>query len=636
MPEENPKGKIERLGEKLDSRARYEPPQDLREPITPRDGEEPPTKWDSPEINDLLSDDRRQPEPYPLIKKVFFVALVFFICAISAAALIYLKGDNFISTKNLDIAVEGPASVSAGSPVALHITITNKNNAPIEKLNMHVIYPDGTRSAVDGTTPVKSLDENIGSLSPGGDVTKDQNVVFFGSEGEVKKVTISVNYRVAGSNAVFTKDKEFDLTIGSAPVSISVTRPDAVVSGDSFTSTITVVDNSEQLLRNVILEGEFPYGWNFVSASPPTSDQAHSVWALGDLSPGTTKTITLQGSLTGEDNDERTFRFFVGVGSGQGTSIDTNLASNSFVIAINHPALSVDVKLNGSSATTYAAASGKPIQAIVTVKNNLPENLLNPKVEVKLSGTALDRNTISPQGTLFNSITNSAVWDQSTTQNFASLTPGGYVSFTINFASLPSMSSSVNPQINLTATLTGQPQGSNANASVSASRTVKVTSEVALTSQSLYSRGPFKNVGPIPPKANTETSYTIDLNLGNTSNDIKDAKVTAVLGPNVSLTDDVSPSGEITYDAGTRSISWNVGTLVSGAGFSNPGREAFVRLSLTPSLGQVGGVPVLLTNIVFTGIDSFSGSAVRITNSSVTTRISSDPTYVQGDETVVK
>lgn len=635
MPEENPKGKIERLNDRLNSRTRYEAPEDLREPITPKESEEAPRSWDTPPIDELISE-RRQAEPYPLIKKVFFVAVVFFFCALSAAAIIYFKGDNFISTKNLDISVEGPVSVSAGSPVALHITITNNNNAAIDKVNMHIIYPEGTRSVDNSTLPVESADESIEALEPGGKITKDENVSFLGAEGEAKNIHISVNYRVTGSNAVFTKDKIFNITIGNAPVTMSITRPDSVVSGEPFSSTISIVSNSETTLRNVVLRAEFPYGWSFGSVSPPSSDTDHSIWNIGDLSPGDRKTIALTGTLTGEDNDERTFRFFVGVGKAGSNNLDTALSSDSFAVSINHPDLSLDVKLNGDSSASYAAQGGKMIQTTVTIKNNLPENLLAPQVEVKLSGVALDRSSVSSQSGNYSSGTGSVVWNQSNTDQLTSLAPGEERTFILNFASLSNLTSAANQKIDVSATLTGRPQGSNANQSVSVARTVRITSEAALSSKSLYSRGPFKNTGPVPPKADTETSYTVDLILGNTHNDILNAKVTGVLGANVKWTGDSSPGSEVVYDDVSRTVTWNVGTLASGAGFSAPGREAFFRVTLTPSIGQVGGVPVLFGNIAFAGMDSFASSSVRITNSAVTTQISSDPMYVQGDEIVVK
>jgi hypothetical protein len=635
MSEENPnarKSQIESLSEKLYSRTRYEAPEDLREEITPS-AEEAPHKWESPDIDTLLMADRRKPEQYPLMKKIFYVSLLFFVCAVAAAALIYFKGDNFISTKNLDITVEAPVSVSAGSPVDIEVTITNKNNASLSRVSLAIIYPEGTRSSDDTSDPLLSTKEELEALGPGEKITKNERAVFLGSEGEVKKVRVSVTYKVEGSNATFTKDKQFEVTIGSAPLNVSITRPESVASGEAFTTTISIVANSEEVLKDLVLRAEYPYGWSLQSSEPTTQAKDKNEWLLGDLSPGDKKTVSLRGRLLGEDGEERTFRFFVGSGEGS----QTPLSQDSMVVAIDKPSIALDIKLNGSTAPEYAAPAGKVVQGTVFVRNNLPENLLNPQIEVRLVGSALDRQTVEPYGEgFYNSSQNSIIWN-ATNGDIDRMSPGDDETLSFNFASLQNLSPGAsNQKIDVVVTFTGRPQNSSADVKVTQTKTVKIASEISLLSRSLYSRGPFTNAGPVPPRAETETTYTIALTLGNTQNDVNDSKVTGVLGPNVKWVGEVSASEGVTYDEGTRIITWNVGTLPSGAGFSSQAREVFFKVALTPSLGQVGGVPVLLSNIAFTGTDAFTNTGVRVTNPSVTTRISSDPGYVNGDETVVK
>jgi hypothetical protein len=158
-----------------------------------------------------------------------------------------------------------------------------------------------------------------------------------------------------------------------------------------------------------------------------------------------------------------------------------------------------------------------------------------------------------------------------------------------------------------------------------------------LTGRSLYSRGPFKNTGPIPPHAEEVTTYTVVLNARNTQNDISNGKVTAQLGSNVMWLGKVSPSTEtVSYDELKKTIIWDIGTLPSGSGFDAVAREVNVQLSLTPSIGQVGNSPILLTNILFSGKDAFTQAEVTSSADPVTTKISTDPTYVQGDELVTK
>ncbi len=170
----------------------------------------------------------------------------------------------------------------------------------------------------------------------------------------------------------------------------------------------------------------------------------------------------------------------------------------------------------------------------------------------------------------------------------------------------------------------------------SASQTVKISSAVNLAGKALYSRGPFKNTGPLPPKAEATTTYTIIFDLGNTQNDVGHALLTARLGPNVSFLSGGTSGDVVSYDASSNTVMWNVDTLASGAGFSKPLREAVFQVALKPSIGQIGAVPTLVSGISFSGTDTFANLPVTATIPIITTRLSSDAAFVQGDDTVVK
>lgn len=634
-----PKGRIERLNERLDSRTRYTEPKDAPQPIVGAASSaeavaEPSPGWDSPPIDDYLTAERRRPESYPLMKKIFIISILFAVCASGAAALIYFKGDNFISTKNLDIEVNAPVNISAGSPVDMQITITNKNNAAISDVNMTAIFPDGTKSVADGqNADLPSVHETVDSLGSGEKKNIPIQAAFFGAEGEVETVRISVTYQVGGSNATFTKEKSVDLTIGSAPVSVTVTRPEVVTSGEPFTLTWNVTSNSEETLNNIAFKAEYPYGFSVSSASPKANDSDQSIWLLGDLAPGQKQNISIKGVLLGQNQDQRTLRYMVGVGDAGG--VKTILSADSAILTLNRPAVDLTTSLNGDTDADYVAPAGKPIQVSINFKNNLTSNFLNPELRVTLSGSALDRSSVVPQdGGFYNSTANAVVWNNGNS-NLKTLSPGDSGSVTLTFNTLTNLPPNVlNPKVDLSFSLTGKEQDSGNSDQISDTRTVKVASAVVLDSKSLYSKGPFENTGPIPPKAENETTYTIALSLTNTQNDILNGEVTGLLGPNVKWLGSEDPS--ITYDDKTNTVSWEVGTLNSGVGFSSPVDQANFKVSLTPSLGQVGGVPALITNLAFEGLDSFTKSNIRLSNPDVTTRISSDPTYVQGDETVVK
>jgi hypothetical protein len=633
------KSKVDELSESLYSRTRYKGVDDHRSVLKEGNVADVNKDWNSGTIDEMLTKERRKTDQHSTLKKVFFVALLFFICAIGVAGYIFLEGGNYISSKNVDIKVLGPVNVNAGELLELGVSVVNKNNADLESAVLFVQYPEGTRNPEDSTMPLTRTREVLGEIKAGRDATYNVRSILFGEKGETKQIKITIEYKVKGSNATFSKEKLYDIGIGDTPVSLKIEMPTSVTSGDTFTGTLTILANSSEILKNVIIKSEYPYGFSFID-SEPTAREGNNTWIIGDLNPGDKKTITIKGKLSGQDDEERTFRFYAGIAtSADINTFETPLSYVSETLPIKRPGLGLEVKINSGNSLAAVAPAGKTISATLSYVNNLSTNLENVRIEARLSGNALDKSSVMPQaGGFYDSGNNMIIWDKGGETRLEFLAPGdkGVVSFT--FASQPQLNDfNKNQQINIDTTIYGVPQGYSNTISVTDNEIVKIASEINLTGKSLYSRGPFKNTGPIPPHAEEATTYTIVLNARNTQNDISEGKVTAQLGSNVSWLGKVSPSTEnVSYDELKKTLTWDIGTLASGSGFDAVAREVSMQLSLTPSVGQVGNSPILLTNILFSGKDGFTNVPVTTFANPITTKISTDPIYVQGDELVTK
>ena len=639
MKDEN--SKVDKINETLYSRTEYKDPEDRRSEVHETDLPEVSQTFESPKLDEMLLHDRRKRESHPIMKRVFTFAVLFFVAAVAIALYIYLGGGNLISSKNVDITILAPVAVSAGEPLDLGITISNKNNTDLTSANMVIHYPEGTRSVEDSSKPLISIKDSLGAIPAGESVTRTERAELFGQKGDVKVITISIDYKVKGSNATFTKEKTYEISIGSTPVTMTISAPNTVTSGNTFTTTLTLLSNSPDILKDVVVRGEYPYGFTAVDSTPKPSASGNS-WILGDLSPGDKKIITIKGVLNGEDQEERTFRFYAGVANTDSPDkFDSELASLSDTVGISKSSLGLTVKLNGDSADSYVAPAGQPIQTTVEYRNNLSTNVSDAIIQVRLSGLALDKFSITPQnGGFYNSIDSTITWDKSNFSDISLLGPGDGGAVSFKFASLSNLpAGSKNSEIKLSTTFKANPPSGDttSNPVATTQNTVKVASEIALSARSLYSRGPFKNTGSLPPKAEATTTYTVVLDLGNTQNDVDSPKLVGTLGPNVKWLGKTSPTSEkVSFDQGSNTFTWTPDSLPSGAGFSAPGKEVSIQVSLTPSIGQIGSAPILVSGIRFTGIDSFTHSNVSVTIPSINTKISTDPKYVQGDEQVVK
>ena len=636
------KSKIEGLGETLYSRTRYRDPLDKRTPVKELESPNVEERWQTPELDEMLKHERIVQPANPFMKRIFIFALLFFMAAILVAGYVFMGGNTFISSRNIDIKVLGPTSISAGEVLELGVSISNTNNADLEVANLSIQYPQGSRNPDNTAESLTYTKVDMGGIKAGAEAIENIRSVLFGSSREMKEIKFSFEYKVKGSNATFYKEKVYELTIGNSPITLSVDSPGTVISGEGFTTQVSVTLNATDVMKNVVLKAEYPYGYSVLDAIPNSATDGN-VWVLGDLSPGDKKKISIRGQLVGQNQEERTFRFYVGVSDGGTANPNLKIPIISLLntVAVNRPSLGLDIAFNGESSSAYIAPAARPIATTINYQNNLPDKLLNPRLEVHLSGSALDKSSVKPGNSGFYDAPKSTVsWSLSNSIGSSELAPGERGQVVFNFSSLPNLSLSGDVRdITLSFSIMGTPVGAVGQnpVIVSEQRTVKISSQVNFSSKTLRSLGSFSNHGPIPPKADEETTYTVIFGVGNTQGDLTDAKVTARLGSNVSwLGVQSAASEDISYDASSNMITWDMEQLPSGSGFSSATREVSFQVALKPTISQIGTVPNLVNSIVFSGRDVATGETMTVNNSPLTTRLSSDPAFIQGDDIVVK
>lgn len=91
----------------------------------------------------------------------------------------------------------------------------------------------------------------------------------------------------------------------------------------------------------------------------------------------------------------------------------------------------------------------------------------------------------------------------------------------------------------------------------------------------------------------------------------------------------------MTYNSSTREVVWNVGNLNKGVGITGANREVYFRVSLLPSLSQVGTSPIIINDASLTGHDGFANVDIRVSKPALYTRLSNDLNFpISGDRVV--
>jgi hypothetical protein len=284
---------------------------------------------------------------------------------------------------------------------------------------------------------------------------------------------------------------------------------------------------------------------------------------------------------------------------------------------------------------------GQSIPVTIKWQNILPDKILNTSIVATISGDILDKSSVKISGGgYYKSLDNTILWDKNTTPSLASISPGDFGDFSLSVASFPDSVQTrlmKNPHIDIQISSIGDRSGAESGVvSSQESLTIKFPSVFAFTAKSFRSVGPLSNTGPIPPRADKESTYTLTWTLTNANNDLKNVLVTASVPVGVDYKNEISPQGEkISFDPETRTLSWNVGNLSAGAGFTYSPREVSFKVGITPSITQINTTPNLLSGLNVSATDTYTETQLTSQIQAVTTRYS-DPSFKNGDDVVQK
>lgn len=604
------------------------------------------TQWERPpeEDNSVELNKKYENHSMSFFAKILLGSFIFCIIAVGIGAFLFFKGANFISGDNIEIVIRGPVSIPGGAPVSFDINVNNKNNTDLQLADLLVEFPAGTTDPNDPTIELKNYRILIGDIPAGQSAVKTIKAIMYGEENIQRQIEVSVTYKVKGSSSLFTKRTSYDVLINSSPILLSVSSFEEITSGQEFNMKVSLKSNSSDTLKNVLLKASYPFGFTYISSNiKPLADNL--TWRIGDIPAGAEKIVSIQGKIQGEDSEVRVIRFTAGAQNSKNTNeIGTQYMVTEQSVTVKKPFVSLAIAIDSDDTGSEHVGQFNKHQR-VTIKwfNNLPTAISNMSITAKLSGSAYNKNSVQPENGYFNSATNEITWNRQTNNDFASIGAGEQGS--LSFGIVPyDNSSPTNPIVNPTVTINASVSGSRTQGSALpeklsslVEKTSRIVSNATLTGRVVRNVGPFVNTGPIPPKVEVPSSYTIIWTVDNTSSTLGNAQVTATLPAQIKWLDIVSPSTEkVSYDKNSGLITWDIGNVSTYTLNSSRRREVNFQVSIQPSVNQIGTIPTLLNQAILTATDSFTGSNLESVQESMTTRFSTDPDYKEGQGTVVR
>ncbi len=582
---------------------------------------------------------------YKVLKGLIVFSIIFLVFAMGVAYYYFNINPNVISGANIDISVSGPVVVSSGQELSLDVNIFNNNPSVIQSADLIVTYPDGTRRADDKVTSLITDRISIGDIQAGATSRTTIKSIILAEEGSTKNINIALEYKMPGTNSLFVKEKSYPMGISSGPVSISVDSIKEITPEQNTKFLVSVKSNSDSVIKNVVLKAEYPFGFDFTSSSPVPSS-SNIGWRLGDIAPGEIKKIEITAKIFGQANQERTVRFFAGTAQTKDPNeIDTIFASADQTFNLKAPFLGADIAINGNGSEIVVVNSGQFIRGEVLWKNNLDVSIHDVAIEAKLGGVSADRTSVNAENGFYNSTNDTLYWEKSNNPELEDVAPNksgtSYFNMKVFDLTKDLASNLRRPEITLNFTVKGNRLNENKvseEVTSQASRKIRVATDMGLDTRLLYNDGPFQNTGPMPAKVDSRTTYTVNVKVYNSYNNVKNAIYTAKLPIYVNWLGVVNPvtaSSTVVYNLENRTITWNAGDVAPGAGYISNPKEMSFQVEFLPSLSQQNQSPIIINGQRIAGTDSFTNTVVSADGYSLNTQITSDSKYDMSLDKVV-
>ncbi len=529
---------------------------------------------------------------------------------------------NIYSKEGLKLEMIGPSQAQLGQEV--EYVVKYKNNGDFRLENPTLIFYAPEFSIKDGNMYVQetiAADQLGGAIYPGEERSITFKMRVIGKEGDAKIAKATLSYQPKNLSARYESSTSATTVMQAVPLDLDMDISSTIEANKDFHLRINYLSNVDWLLTDLRVTVDYPLGYAFTQSTPQSLDKDE--FTIPVLNKGQSGVIDIIGQVSGDLNEGKVFRARIGMWK-DGQYVPLREIERGAKIV--KPTVSIRQTINGDA--NYVAKPGEWLHYEIYYKNISDSELYNLVMVDNLEGGMYDFSTVRSDTGTFQQGDSSIVFDWKQNNKLTYLAPmeEGKAEFWIRLKDdLSSLS---------------QPELDN-KVMIGAAREdfiTKISSKLEISQKAYYNDEIFGNSGPFPPKVGDETTYTVTWQAKNYYSDVKNVKVTATLPPEVEFNrSEIFPEDQISklsYDEGTRQITWTLGNMSAGQGLiSNPLNVSF-QVTLTPMSSQRDNTAGVIGQAKISGDDSWTGSVLESTSPSVDTGSVSDPGMDEEDGNV--
>ena len=550
-----------------------------------------------------------------ILKTLIILGVVLILIAVG----LFIFGGSSFDYSGIDFKIDGPAEASTGQEVIYTIKYKNNTNTELEKIRLGLFYPPESL-ILKGAEISDVLSERVelNNIKPGEEGSRELHIFLIGDKGSIKTTKAVLSFKPSSVRSEFQKETTLATTITSVPVSLTLVAPPNASSGQRIAYILDYRNESGEDLSDIRFEFEFPENFSPQSFLPAPSS-GNSIWNIAKIKKGQGERIKIEGIISGNEKESKTISVVLKKKVNEKFITYEKAISNTI---LSGAFLELDVRVNNSK--DYISFPGDMLDYSINFKNGSQEDLNGVTLFASLEGSMFDLSTISTNG-FFDSRTKTISWNASSNPQLGLIRPNerGVANFKIQLNGAFPSSGIGSKDFFIKTVIRGQSFDSGDGSEILSQNEIITRLKTSPTLiQTGYANSVFGSSGPIPPKVDKKTEYTIYWRITNPGSDILQAKISAALPESIKWGNSIqvnNTTSQITYNSGLGRIVWDIGVVPSRSGAAFPPIEGYFLVSITPSESNKGSAMDILRDIKFEGVDSFTKQVISLTVGNVTT-----------------
>lgn len=554
------------------------------------------------------------------------------IVLIMVAAGAVLWGRHSFSKAKVELSIEVSEDIASGEEAVVSVIYRNKNRVNLYSAYLTIDYPSGTLS-LDGEE-IFQEQKLLGTISRKSEGKEEFRIRFIGEKEDIKNLSVKLDYQPQNINSRFENTATLKTEINSVLVGINIEGSEKIISGQEISYRIEYENKTSQDISNLRIKLNYSDDFEFEDAEPKPIEDTNNTWQVGVIKSSEKKEINLRGTLTGNEGESKVLEVVAGK---MENGIFLKYTKSEFITQIAPSPLLLLLNIKGIGDEECNVDPGQRLDYKIEFKNNTDVALEELILKVYFLDDVFNfKNIALGDVGSFDGRENVITWSggEVPALKLLEINQSGEVSFTITIKdSLPIFSQQ---DKNFKARVLAEIQTLTVPAKFSVDELrfenrliCKINSELFLESKVYYYEPQIGlvNSGPLPPKVDDLTTYTVHWQITNTSNNLENVKVRTILPQGTVWMDrhiNKVGNSNFYYNERTKEIGWDISSVPAGTGVVSPLYELIFQIGLRPSINQVGQRPTLINESSVEGKDLFTEKTLKDFTTEVNTTLPDD------------